>query len=132
MGYWEEIHSRHPGICPQDCAQSSLIISKSRFFKDKVPGNYLHIGFIKTMLANARIIHLSRHPVANCLSIYEQDYESLVSETEATVARLGGELKLDPSLDQIQAAQQQGHIIAAGAHLPPIQNTKVAHHSRYH
>lgn len=50
-------------------------VGDSPVFVDKMPGNYLYIGFILAMLPNARIIHLSRHPIANCLSIYEQDFE---------------------------------------------------------
>jgi hypothetical protein len=39
-----------------------------------MPGNYLGLGFIRIMLPAARIIHMRRHPMATCLSIYEQDF----------------------------------------------------------
>ena len=129
------------------------LVGDAQFFTDKMPGNYLFIGFIRTMLPNAKIIHLTRHPVANCLSIYEQDfavatawandltwlgmqyvnyrnvmdywdgifgsslisvtYESLVNDTEATIARLSRELNIDLRSDRVQEAQQQGNIITA-------------------
>ena len=49
-------------------------VGASRFFTDKMPGNFLCLGFIRAMLPQAKIIHLSRHPVANCLSVYEADF----------------------------------------------------------
>lgn len=122
-------------------------------FIDKMPGNYQNIGFILAMLPGARIIHLSRHPVANCLSIYEQDfeegqpwtndlnwlgqhyleyrrcmdywqdllgeriievtYESLVSDTQATLEQLAEKLALNLTGDNIKSAQREGHIITA-------------------
>ena len=41
---------------------------------DKMPGNFLHIGLIHSTLPNARIIHLQRHPIDTCLSIYFQHF----------------------------------------------------------
>jgi tetratricopeptide (TPR) repeat protein len=49
-------------------------VPEGRHFVDKMPANYAAIGFIRTMLPEARIIHLRRHPVSTCLSIYEQDF----------------------------------------------------------
>jgi tetratricopeptide (TPR) repeat protein len=37
---------------------------------DKRPDNYLHIGLIKTLFPSARIIHTTRNPLDNGLSIY--------------------------------------------------------------
>jgi len=37
---------------------------------DKLPGNFLRIGFIRLILPNARIIHTTRHPLDTCLSCY--------------------------------------------------------------
>ena len=54
--------------------QARLRVPEGRYFIDKMPGNYLGLGFIRTMLPRARIIHLRRHPVATCLSIYEQNF----------------------------------------------------------
>lgn len=44
------------------------------FFIDKAPGNFLHIGFIKSILPNAKIINTRRHPVANCLAMWKQSF----------------------------------------------------------
>ena len=41
-------------------------------FTDKMPGNYLNIGFIYLLFPNASVIHCHRNPVDNCLSCYER------------------------------------------------------------
>lgn len=51
-----------------------LRLPAASHFVDKMPDNFQILGFIKLMLPRARIIHISRHPVANCLSIFEQDF----------------------------------------------------------
>ena len=40
---------------------------------DKMPGNFLFLGLLHAALPNARIIHMRRHPIDTCLSIYFQD-----------------------------------------------------------
>jgi tetratricopeptide (TPR) repeat protein len=37
---------------------------------DKRPDNYLHIGLIKSLFPDAKIVHTLRNPLDNCLSIY--------------------------------------------------------------
>jgi len=39
---------------------------------DKNPNNYLHIGLIKTLFPNAKIINIIRSPLDNALSVYKQ------------------------------------------------------------
>ncbi len=41
---------------------------------DKMPANFLYLGLIHAALPNARIIHLTRHPIDTCLSIYFQNF----------------------------------------------------------
>ena len=45
------------------------------FFIDKMPENFRHIGLIRLMLPNAKIIDARRHPLACGMSIYRQDFE---------------------------------------------------------
>lgn len=40
------------------------------YFVDKTPTNFLYIGLIAKALPGASIIHLTRHPVDSCLSMY--------------------------------------------------------------
>ncbi|MGA3157254.1 MAG: tetratricopeptide repeat protein [Steroidobacteraceae bacterium] len=41
---------------------------------DKMPINFLNLGLIQTALPAARIIHMQRHPIDTCLSIYFQHF----------------------------------------------------------
>lgn len=45
---------------------------------DKRPLNYLFIGLIKRLFPNAKIIHTTRAPLDNCLSIYFQHIDPVV------------------------------------------------------
>ena len=42
------------------------------YFIDKMPNNFAHIGFIKTILPNAKIINAKRHPLDSCVSSFKQ------------------------------------------------------------
>jgi tetratricopeptide (TPR) repeat protein len=42
------------------------------YFIDKMPNNFRHIGLIKIILPNAKIIDARRHPMACCFSGYKQ------------------------------------------------------------
>jgi len=42
------------------------------FFIDKMPNNFRHIGLIKLILPNAKIIDARRHPIACCFSGFKQ------------------------------------------------------------
>ncbi len=42
------------------------------YFIDKMPNNYMHIGLIKSILPNAKIIDARRSPMACCFSGYKQ------------------------------------------------------------
>jgi tetratricopeptide (TPR) repeat protein len=41
---------------------------------DKRPDNFLHLGLIRILFPAARIVHTTRHPLDNCLSIYFQQF----------------------------------------------------------
>jgi tetratricopeptide (TPR) repeat protein len=44
------------------------------FFIDKMPNNFLHIGLIRLILPNAKIIDARRHPMACCFSGFKQNF----------------------------------------------------------
>ncbi len=52
---------------------------------DKMPSNFLFVGFIHLILPNARIIHVVRDPVDTCLSCYSR----LFSEVQTFCYELG-------------------------------------------
>jgi tetratricopeptide (TPR) repeat protein len=42
------------------------------FFIDKMPNNFIHAGWIKLILPNAKIINTRRHPMDSLLGVYKQ------------------------------------------------------------
>ena len=49
--------------------------SSEKFITDKAPLNFRWIGFIKILFPNAKVIHCSRNPKDNCLSLYKNIFE---------------------------------------------------------
>ena len=48
--------------------------TKKPLFIDKMPNNWLHLGFILSILPNAKIIDARRHPMACCFSNFRQNF----------------------------------------------------------
>lgn len=44
------------------------------FFIDKMPNNFHHLGMIRLMLPNARVVDARRHPMACCFSAFKQHF----------------------------------------------------------
>ena len=44
---------------------------------DKLPGNFVRIGLIKTLFPNARVVHCSRNPLDTCVSLYFHYFQAL-------------------------------------------------------
>ncbi len=44
---------------------------------DKMPHNFVHLGVIRMLFPDAKVVHCRRNPVDTCLSIYKQDFKSL-------------------------------------------------------
>jgi tetratricopeptide (TPR) repeat protein len=42
------------------------------FFIDKMPNNFIHLGWLKLILPNAKIINTRRHPMDSLLGVYKQ------------------------------------------------------------
>lgn len=45
--------------------------SQRPHFTDKMPLNYLYCGLIRRALPNARIVHVTRHPMASCYAMFK-------------------------------------------------------------
>jgi tetratricopeptide (TPR) repeat protein len=45
-----------------------------RFFIDKLPNNWAHVGLIRLVLPNAKIIDARRHPLGCCFSNFKQHF----------------------------------------------------------
>ena len=71
------------------CASVKHFHERTPHFTDKLPANFMNIGFIRTILPNAKIIHCKRHPIDNCLSIYTNSMRSAHIAYKSDLARLG-------------------------------------------
>ncbi len=49
-------------------------LTRSARATDKMPSNYVHVGLIRLLFPNARIVHCVRDAMDNCLSCYEQNF----------------------------------------------------------
>jgi hypothetical protein len=49
---------------------------RARRHVDKMPHNFIHLGWISLVAPGARIIHCVRNPLDTCLSCYFQDFSS--------------------------------------------------------
>ena len=49
--------------------------AKENLITDKTPSNFRWIGFIKILFPNAKIIHCTRDPKDNCLSLYKNIFD---------------------------------------------------------
>ena len=52
-------------------ALASITNSNADYIVDKMPMNFMHVGVIALALPNAKIIHCTRDPMDNCLSIFK-------------------------------------------------------------
>ena len=53
-------------------AGTRFLTGSTPHFIDKLPFNFLYAGMIKKALPQARIINLTRHPMATCYAVYKQ------------------------------------------------------------
>jgi hypothetical protein len=51
--------------------RASAAVGACEYFTDKMPLNYLYCGLIRRALPNAKIIHLTRHPMASGYAMYK-------------------------------------------------------------
>ncbi|MDX8520425.1 tetratricopeptide repeat-containing sulfotransferase family protein [Mesorhizobium dulcispinae] len=56
QAYLDMLHTRYPGF---------------KHVTDKMPGNFLLVGFLHMMLPKAKIVHCARDAAATCLSIFK-------------------------------------------------------------
>ncbi len=63
--------------------------SAGRYVTDKRPDNYLYIGLIKRLFPTARIVHTTRHPLDNAVSIYAQHLNPQGFSYAADLADIG-------------------------------------------
>ena len=74
--HYQEIVADHDSRALEDLGNEYISSIRShsedaRYITNKTPENFLRIGFINAILPNARIIHLTRDPMDNCLSVFK-------------------------------------------------------------
>ncbi len=82
----------------------------SAFVTDKMPYNFMHIGIIKLILPNARIIHCRRSPQDTCLSIFKSLFTSEGNEFSHDQIELGQYYNLYLELMDHWHTVMPGHI----------------------
>jgi tetratricopeptide (TPR) repeat protein len=63
-----------PGIAADYLERLASLSGGARRVVDKMPANFLYAGLIHAAFPRARIIHMQRHPIDTCLSIYFQNF----------------------------------------------------------
>jgi tetratricopeptide (TPR) repeat protein len=87
--FWEEAFAAHRRAGPRGTPELLQALARAYLDRvcasssnalrvvDKMPGNFLYAGLIHTVFPRARIIHMRRHPIDTCLSIYFQNFFNL-------------------------------------------------------
>ncbi len=74
--YPKILHDLGPDQCQslgeEYLSETQVHRQQGLYFIDKMPNNFRHIGLIKTILPNAKVIDARRHPMACCFSGYKQ------------------------------------------------------------
>ena len=63
-----------PGLARDYLAQLATLSTDAERVVDKMPANFLYAGLIHAAFPRARIIHMRRHPLDTCVSIYFQNF----------------------------------------------------------
>jgi len=61
-------------LSAQHLERLRMVGGKARRVTDKMPGNFMYLGFIEQAFPGARIIHCRRNPLDTCLSGYFQNF----------------------------------------------------------
>jgi tetratricopeptide (TPR) repeat protein len=80
--FWDTAFELQKGTALVRIAQEYLdrltaVSGGARRVVDKMPANFMYAGLIHAALPKARIIHMRRHPIDTCLSIYFQNFFSM-------------------------------------------------------
>jgi len=86
LGYWE-LAAATMAQCTQSAQAALLVELRDGYLQllhgysadashvvDKMPGNFRHLGLIHAAFPYARIIHMQRHPIDTCLSIFSHQF----------------------------------------------------------
>jgi tetratricopeptide (TPR) repeat protein len=88
LTFWHDAYRQLEKISPDGVPDKSLLAGMAASYLerlsalgggsvrviDKMPANFLYAGLIHGVFPKARIIHMQRHPLDTCLSIYFQNF----------------------------------------------------------
>jgi len=66
--------ARLPGLARDYLARVRAVAGGRARVIDKMPANFLYLGLIHAAFPRARILHMQRHPLDTCVSIYFQNF----------------------------------------------------------
>lgn len=73
----EELTPRHvQGFSDKLMEKMREFSPDAKHVTDKMPHNFTMLGLIQLLVPKAKVIHLNRHPIDNCLSCYFQNFAS--------------------------------------------------------
>jgi len=74
--YLQRARERAGAALPTAVPRDTLTAPRTTALRttDKMPANFLYAGLIHSVFPRARIIHMQRHPLDTCLSIYFQSF----------------------------------------------------------
>jgi hypothetical protein len=65
------------------------IMGTTPHFTDKLPHNFQNVGFIQLLFPNALMIHVRRHPLDNCLSLFSNSMNNFHNQYKTDLTVLG-------------------------------------------
>ena len=69
-----QVEALIPALAREYLEHAGSAAAEAQRVVDKMPANFLYAGLIHAVFPRARIIHMQRHPIDTCLSIYFQNF----------------------------------------------------------
>jgi tetratricopeptide (TPR) repeat protein len=73
VAFWDRADPRNEQLASQYLERIGESANGAPRITDKMPANFLYLGLIHAVFPHARIIHMRRHPLDTCLSVYFQN-----------------------------------------------------------
>jgi tetratricopeptide (TPR) repeat protein len=77
VAFWDrafDLPPPQPGLAREYLQRIHERAGQATRITDKMPANFLYAGLIHAVFPRAKLIHMQRHPVDTCLSIYFQEF----------------------------------------------------------
>jgi tetratricopeptide (TPR) repeat protein len=74
VAFWDKADPRNAQLAQDYLKRVREHPADALRITDKMPANFLYLGLIHAVFPRARIIHMRRHPLDTCLSVYFQSF----------------------------------------------------------